>query len=80
MLTHVAAWVVATWVLGMMLINGVVMLASPRMWFRLPSWIRANGRFKEQACDNRAQSLSIRALGAIALIIAIVFIFVFVFE
>lgn len=34
----------------------------------------ANGRFKEEDCNNRAQSLSIRALGGIATILAIVFI------
>ena len=80
MLTHVAGWVVASWVLAMMLINGIVMLASPRMWFRLPSWIRANGRFKEEDCNNCAQSLAIRALGGIALVLAIVFVFVIFFE
>lgn len=79
MLTHLVGWVIAAWVLAMILINGITMLTSPRMWFRLPAWVRANGRFKEEDCNNRAQSLSIRALGGIATIIAIVFLAVILF-
>jgi cytochrome b len=80
MLMHLVGWVMATWVLAMMLLNGILMLASPRMWFRLPSWVRANGRFKEEDCNRRSQSLSIRALGAIVTILAMVFLFVIFFE
>jgi cytochrome b len=79
MLTHLVGWVIAACVLAMMLINGITMLTSPRMWFRLPSWVRANGRFKEEDCNNRAQSLSIRALGAIATVLAMVFLAVIFF-
>jgi len=33
----------AIFTLLMMAVNAMFMLFSPRLWFRLPGWIRANG-------------------------------------
>jgi hypothetical protein len=45
--------------------NGIVMLVSPRTWFRLPSWLAGRGRITEQEYGTRNGSLQIRVLGFI---------------
>ena len=53
----------------MMTINGFFMLISPRVWFRLPAWMRASGVLAREKYSEGGLSLLVRVLGAIILIL-----------
>jgi hypothetical protein len=46
------------------LLNGAVMLISPRSWFRLPRWLRAQGTLSEDRCSTGVGAFQVRLLGA----------------
>jgi hypothetical protein len=50
-------------------INAVFMLVSPRAWFQLPSWIRAQGVLTEHRYSEGWRSVLVRVLGAIILVL-----------
>jgi hypothetical protein len=55
-------------VLGAILtINAVVMLISPRAWFKLPNWIRAQGTLSERKNSRGFGAFELRVLGALML-------------
>jgi hypothetical protein len=49
------------------LVNAFFMLASPRAWFRLPSWIRASGSLTEQKYASGRGGIEVRCVGAVFL-------------
>jgi hypothetical protein len=50
-------------------VNAVFMLVSPRAWFGLPSWIRAQGVLTQDKYAEGWRSVLIRILGAIILLL-----------
>ncbi len=50
-----------------MVINAGFMLASPRAWFRLPAWLRAQGSLTEDKFSTGWGAIQIRLLGALIL-------------
>jgi hypothetical protein len=52
-------------VLSAMGINAVLMLISPRLWWRMPGWLRANGRFTYRDTSTLGRALGIRITGAL---------------
>ena len=44
--------------------NGVLMLASPRTWFRIPHWVRLSGSLSETKYSSGWGAIQIRVLGA----------------
>jgi hypothetical protein len=69
MLTHIFAWVFAVLTLTMMAVNATLMLLSPRLWFRLPSWIRANARFTDEKRSTGLGAVQVRILGGVILLV-----------
>jgi hypothetical protein len=49
------------------IVNGSVMLWSPKAWFELPSWIRATGTLRRTKYSTGWGALQVRILGAIFL-------------
>ena len=49
-------------------INAAVMVASPRSWFRLPGWLRAQGSLMENKYSNGWGAVQVRLTGGIVLI------------
>lgn len=47
--------------------NAVIMLASPRFWFRMPNWSAFRGSMTERQYGDRAGHLLVRFLGATCL-------------
>ncbi len=60
----IAAWVVGALVFAVAMTNAVVMIASPRRWFQMPSWLRLQGTWQEDKYSTGWGSVSVRALGA----------------
>jgi hypothetical protein len=55
-------------VVGMvMTINASFMLASPRAWFRLPAWLRAQGSLMEDKYASGWGAVQVRLTGALIL-------------
>jgi hypothetical protein len=51
----------------LMTINAAFMLASPRAWFRLPVWLRAQGALTEDRYSSGWGAVQIRLTGAVIL-------------
>jgi len=47
--------------------NALYMLISPRAWFRLPRWIRAEGSLTEEKYSTGWGALQVRLTGALTL-------------
>ena len=63
----ILGWVML-FVLGVILtINAAVMLVSPRAWFKLPTWIRAQGTLSERKNSRGFGAFELRLLGALML-------------
>jgi len=45
-------------------VNALFMLASPKVWFRLPGWIRAQGSLTEQKYASGWGGIQVRLAGA----------------
>lgn len=50
-----------------MTINAAFMVASPRRWFRLPGWIRAQGSLVEDKYASGWGAVQVRLTGALIL-------------
>src|SRR5579864_2502415 len=48
----------------LLLINGTVMMVSPRKWFELPNWIAARGTLRAGEYSRGLGGLQVRILGA----------------
>lgn len=46
-------------------INAIYMLVSPRAWYRLPVWLRANGSLPESKYSTGDGAFTLRTLGLI---------------
>lgn len=64
---HTVGWVVVGVVAALMIINGSVMLISPRAWFRLPSWLRAQGTLTEDRYAKGWGAVQVRIAGGLIL-------------
>jgi drug/metabolite transporter (DMT)-like permease len=51
----------------LMVVNAGFMLASPRAWFQLPGWIRAQGSLTEEKYGGGWGAAQIRITGAVML-------------
>ena len=80
MLTHFFGWVFAVLTLTMMAINAILMLFSPRLWFRLPGWIRANARFTTEKHSVGLGAVQVRILGGVVLLVLTVIILAIAFS
>ena len=47
--------------------NAVVMLISPKVWFRLPGWLRAQGTLTEEKYGTGWGAIQVRLCGALIL-------------
>jgi hypothetical protein len=45
--------------------NGLLMLLSPKVWFRLPSWLGVHGSLTKKKYSRGPASVEVRLLGAI---------------
>jgi hypothetical protein len=63
----ILGWSIVVVVGAMMLVNASFMLASPKTWFRLPSWVRAQGSLTEQKYATGWGGVQVRLTGAIVL-------------
>jgi uncharacterized membrane protein len=54
-----------------MTINAAFMLASPRAWFRLPRWLRAQGSLTEAKYASGWGAIQVRATGAVILAVIV---------
>jgi hypothetical protein len=50
-----------------MTINGAFMLASPRSWFRLPAWLKAQGSLIEDKYASGWGAIQVRLTGGLIL-------------
>jgi hypothetical protein len=44
--------------------NAVLMLISPRLWFRIPQWIRLSGSLTAEKFSSGSGAIQVRLLGA----------------
>lgn len=44
--------------------NAVIMLISPRVWFRIPPWIRFSGSLSAEKFSSGSGAIQVRLLGA----------------
>jgi len=63
----IAGWVVGALVFAVAMINAVVMVASPRRWFQMPSWLRLQGTWQEDRYSTGWGSVCVRTLGAMVI-------------
>jgi hypothetical protein len=55
--------------------NGLIMLVSPRAWFRLPSWLAFQGSLTEAKYGRGLGAIQVRLLGAIFLVVPLGFLY-----
>ena len=60
----ILGWSVVFVVAIVLFINALFMLASPRAWFRLPSWVRAQGTLTEEKYSGGWGGVTVRLAGA----------------
>jgi len=58
---------VAVVVALLMTINTAFMLASPRAWFHLPGWLKAQGSLAEDKYASGGRAILVRLTGAVIL-------------
>ncbi len=51
----------------LMVINALFMLASPRAWFRLPKWLRAQGTMTEDRYGSGWGAIQVQLAGGLIL-------------
>jgi hypothetical protein len=61
---RIFAWCIGTLTAVVMVINAAFMLASPRAWFHLPAWLRAQGSLTEDRFSEGWGAVQIRLTGA----------------
>lgn len=63
----IVGWSIVILVAAVMFVNALFMLASPRAWFHLPRWIRAQGTLTEEHYGTGWGALTVRVAGAVIL-------------
>jgi len=66
-MARVIGVIVAVTVPTIMAINAVFMVASPRVWFRLPGWIKAQGSLTADKYSSGWGAIQVRITGALIL-------------
>lgn len=66
-MTRIVGLCVAVIVGVVMTINAAFMLASPRSWFRLPAWLKAQGSLVEDKYASGWGAVQVRLTGALIL-------------
>lgn len=64
---HYLGWSVVVLVVTVLVINAAVMLVSPRAWFRLAGWLRAQGTLPEKQYGAGWGALQLRIGGGVVL-------------
>jgi hypothetical protein len=64
-------WLIVAIVGMVMIVNALYMLASPRAWFRLPRWIRAEGSLTEARYATGWGAIQVRLTGAALIAIVV---------
>jgi hypothetical protein len=64
---HTFGWIFCGFMGVFMLANALFMLVSPRAWFRLPSWLRAQGSLVEAKYARGGGAIQVRLTGALLL-------------
>jgi hypothetical protein len=64
MIKTILGWSLLAALGAVLFVNALFMLASPRAWFRLPHWIRAQGSLTEQKYANGWGGIQVRSAGA----------------
>jgi hypothetical protein len=67
MMKSILGWSLLTVLGAVLLVNALFMLASPKAWFRLPHWVRAEGSLTEQKYASGWRGMELRLAGAILL-------------
>lgn len=67
MIKPILGWSVIVFLGAVLFVNALFMLASPKAWFRLPSWIRAQGSLTEDKWASGWGATQVRSAGAILL-------------
>lgn len=67
MIKTILGWSLLAALGAVLFVNALFMLASPRAWFRLPSWIRAQGSLTEEKYASGWGGIQVRSAGAILL-------------
>jgi hypothetical protein len=60
-------WIIVALVAVLMVVNAFVMLVSPRAWFRMPGWLRAQGTLTEDRYGRGWGAVQLRLGGALIL-------------
>lgn len=60
-------WAIVAFVVIVMTINAGFMLISPRAWFKLPAWLRAQGTLTEGRYGEGWGAVQLRIAGALML-------------
>jgi hypothetical protein len=63
----ILGWSIVVVVGVITIVNALYMLASPRAWFQLPGWIRAQGTLTEQKYSSGWGGITVRIAGAVTL-------------
>jgi len=56
--------VIALTLFGGFFLNGLILVASPKAWFRLPSWLRGGGWITEERYGTGWGGVQLRVAGA----------------
>jgi hypothetical protein len=62
---RVGIWCLVVLMVVLLTVNAVFMVASPRAWFRLPTWLRASGSLTAQKHATGWGAFEVRVLGTI---------------
>jgi len=63
----VLGWLCLSAFVVVAIVNGTVMLVSPRRWFDLPGWLAPKGQMRREGNTTGFGALRVRVLGAITL-------------
>ncbi len=61
----ILGWSIIVIIGAVLSVNAIFMLVSPRAWFRLPSWFRAQGSMTEHEYASGWGAIQVRSAGAI---------------
>lgn len=67
MIKPILGWSLIVFLGAVLFVNALFMLVSPKAWFRLTSWIRAQGSLTEEKCASGWGAIQVRSAGAILL-------------
>lgn len=66
-MTRVFGWTMFALVVIVMTINASFMVVSPRAWFRLPGWLRAQGTLTQDKYSTGSGAVQLRIAGVLIL-------------